>query len=167
LSPLAHEPVYATFDTIGARNARTKGRTHHGECRHVRQSQRTSGKSLERHSRLRRVAAVASRDRAQRGDPRRHKDAQEADAHGGGEIVEELEQHSDGSRSYSYRILHSPLPVAGYRSELSVRDEGAGHCKVRWSSTFKPSRGSEADAAAAIRGVYQAGFDSLKKMFGG
>jgi len=87
--------------------------------------------------------------------------------HGGGEIVEELEQHSDGSRSYSYRILHSPLPVAGYRSELSVRDESAGHCKVRWSSTFEPSRGSEADAAAAIRGVYQAGFESLKKMFGG
>ena len=87
--------------------------------------------------------------------------------HDGGEIVEELEQHSDGSRSYSYRILHSPLPVAGYRSELSVRDEGAGHCKVRWSSTFEPSGGSEANATAAIRGVYQAGFDSLKKMFSG
>ena len=87
--------------------------------------------------------------------------------HGGGEVVEELEQHSDGSRSYSYRILHSPLPVTGYRSELSVRDEGAGYCKVRWSSTFEPSGGSEADATAAICGVYQAGFDSLKKMFGG
>jgi len=57
--------------------------------------------------------------------------------------------------------------VAGYRSELSVRDEGAGRCKVRWSSTFEPSDGSEADATAAIRGVYQAGFDSLKKMFSG
>jgi len=57
--------------------------------------------------------------------------------------------------------------VAGYRSELSVRDEGAGHCKVRWSSAFDPSSGSEADATAAIRDVYQAGFESLKKMFGG
>jgi len=86
--------------------------------------------------------------------------------HGGGEIVEELEQHSDGSRSYSYTILHSPLPVAGYRSELSVRDEGPGRCKVRWSSTFEPTGGSEADATALIRGVYQAGFENLKKMFG-
>ncbi len=86
--------------------------------------------------------------------------------HGGGEIIEELERHSDGTRAYSYTILHSPLPVAGYRSELSVRDEGPGRCKVRWSSTFEPSGGSEADATAAIRGVYQAGFESLKKMFG-
>ena len=87
--------------------------------------------------------------------------------HGGGEIVEELVRHDDGGRSYSYTILHSPMPVAGYRSELSVRDESPGHCTVRWSSTFEPTAGSEADATAMIRGIYQAGFDSLKKMFGG
>ena len=87
--------------------------------------------------------------------------------HGGGEVVEELVQHDDGKRSYRYTILHSPLPVAGYRSELSVRDESPGHSTVRWSSTFEPSGGSEADATALISGVYQAGFDSLKKMFGG
>jgi uncharacterized protein YndB with AHSA1/START domain len=86
---------------------------------------------------------------------------------GGGEVVEELVQHDDGKRSYSYTILHSPMPVAGYRSELSVRDESPGHSTVRWSSTFEPTSGSEADATAAIRGIYQAGFDSLKKMFGG
>jgi hypothetical protein len=86
---------------------------------------------------------------------------------GGGEVVEELVQHDDGKRSYSYTILHSPMPVAGYRSELSVRDESPGHSPVRWSSTFEPTSGSEADATAAIRGIYQAGFDSLKKMFGG
>lgn len=87
--------------------------------------------------------------------------------HGGGEIAEELVRHDDGGQSYSYTILHSPLPVAGYRSELSVRDESPGHCKVRWSSTFEPTAGTEADATAAIRGIYQAGFDNLKKMFGG
>lgn len=87
--------------------------------------------------------------------------------HGGGEVVEELVQHDDGKRFYSYTIQHSPLPVAGYRSELSVRDESPGHSTVRWSSTFEPSGGSEADATAVISGVYQAGFDSLKKMFGG
>jgi hypothetical protein len=76
-------------------------------------------------------------------------------------------QHDDGKRFYSYTIQHSPLPVAGYRSELSVRDESPGHSTVRWSSTFEPSGGSEADATAVISGVYQAGFDSLKKMFGG
>ncbi len=87
--------------------------------------------------------------------------------HGGGELVEELEQHSDGTRSYSYTILHSPLPLAGYRSELSVQDDKPGKCTVRWSSTFEPTGGAEADATAIVRGVYEAGFQNLKKMFGG
>jgi hypothetical protein len=87
--------------------------------------------------------------------------------HGGGEVVEELEQLNDGTRSFSYTILSSPLPLAGYRSELSVRDEKPGKCTVRWSSTFEPNAGAEADATAIVRGVYQAGFENLKKMFGG
>jgi uncharacterized protein YndB with AHSA1/START domain len=87
--------------------------------------------------------------------------------HGGGEVVEELEQHNDGTRSYRYTMLPSPLPLAGYRSELSVRDEKPGKCTVRWSSTFEPTGDREADATALVRGVYQAGFENLKKMFGG
>jgi hypothetical protein len=84
---------------------------------------------------------------------------------GGGEIVEALEGHDDGSRSYSYTIVSGPLPVANYRSELKVRDEGEQRCSVHWGSSFEP-RGAEAAAVQAIRGVYQAGFDSLKKQFG-
>lgn len=87
--------------------------------------------------------------------------------HGGGEVVEELEQHNDGTRSYSYTMLPSALPMSGYRSELSVRDEKPGKCTVRWSGTFEPTGGAGADATALVRGVYQAGFDNLKKMFGG
>ena len=122
---------------------------------------------MDRDPRLRCAATLASRDRAQRREPRRLQDVRKLSLHGGGEVVEELLQHDDGKRSYSYTILHSPMPVAGYRSELSVRDESPGHCTVRWSSTFEPTGGSEADATAMIRGVYQTGFDSLKKMFGG
>ena len=33
---------------------------------------------------------------------------------GGGEIVERLEQSDDDGRVYTYSILESPLPVAGY-----------------------------------------------------
>src|SRR5262249_54821464 len=82
--------------------------------------------------------------------------------HGGGEIIEELERSDDKLRAYSYRIIDGPLPVARYRSELSVQDEGAGRCRVRWQSTFEPRGTAESDAIGAIRGVYQAGFDSLK-----
>jgi hypothetical protein len=42
----------------------------------------------------------------------------------GGVIVERLEWHDDRARPYSYIIVSGPLPVAGYRSGLSVREEG-------------------------------------------
>ncbi|MDD9876170.1 MAG: SRPBCC family protein [Magnetovibrio sp.] len=85
---------------------------------------------------------------------------------GGGTIVERLEKVDDGSRTYSYSIEDSPLPVANYRSTLKVSGEG-DNCSVEWSSEFDPAGASEGDAMAAIRGVYQAGFDNLQKMFGG
>ena len=87
---------------------------------------------------------------------------------GGGEIVERLEQSSDGDgRSYSYSILESPLPVAGYTASIKVTDDDAGGCTIEWSSSFAPSGAPENDAIKVIEGIYQAGFDNLKKMFGG
>jgi Polyketide cyclase / dehydrase and lipid transport len=85
---------------------------------------------------------------------------------GGGQIVEVLEGHDDRGRKYSYAILSGPLPVSSYRSELAVREDGADRCTVEWSSRFDPV-GGEKEAVEAIRGVYQAGFDGLKKRFGG
>jgi len=85
---------------------------------------------------------------------------------GGGEIVERLESVSDNERVYSYRIESGPLPVSGYKSTIRVRDDG-GKATVEWSSEFTPKGASEQDAVAAIQGVYQAGLDNLKKMFGG
>ena len=84
---------------------------------------------------------------------------------GGGSIVEKLEKIDDKERLYTYSILEGPLPVANYTATIRVRDTGMG-CQVEWSSEFEPSGASENDAAAAIRGVYEAGFENLKKMFG-
>jgi len=84
---------------------------------------------------------------------------------GGGEIVEKLIP-SDEENTYEYSILSSPLPVANYTSKIKVIKDGDG-AKVQWSSNFEPSGASEQDAVNAIAGVYQAGFDNLKKMFGG
>ena len=86
---------------------------------------------------------------------------------GGGEIVEALERHDDKARRYAYTIVSGPLPVAGYRSELAVEETGPQACTVQWSSRFEPMGASEADAVAAVSGVYQAGFDALKGRFGG
>jgi hypothetical protein len=85
---------------------------------------------------------------------------------GGGTIVERLEASDAARRSYRYSILSGPLPVADYVSELQVRDNGDGTSTVEWSSDFQPKGANEDDAVAAIRGVYQAGLDNLRKMFG-
>lgn len=84
---------------------------------------------------------------------------------GGGTIVEKLEKVDDGARTYSYVIVDSPLPVANYTSTITVSGEGA-NSTVEWSSEFD-ALGGEQDAISAVQGVYQAGFDNLKKMFGG
>lgn len=87
---------------------------------------------------------------------------------GGGKIEERLEQLDDSGKLYKYAILSGPLPVANYTSTIRiVEDESGGGCKVEWSSEFEPSGAPEPDAVAAIQGIYQAGLDNLKKMFGG
>jgi hypothetical protein len=84
---------------------------------------------------------------------------------GGGQIVEKLESVSKTEKRYRYSIVSGPLPVANYEAELLVKDNGDGTSTVTWSSEFQPV-GSEGDAVQAIQGIYQAGFDNLKKMFG-
>ena len=86
---------------------------------------------------------------------------------GGGTITERLEQLDEEGRHYSYSILSSPLPVANYNSTLRLKENPAGGCTVEWESDFQPAGAPEADAMQVIQGVYQAGFDNLKKMFGG
>lgn len=84
----------------------------------------------------------------------------------GGTIVEKLESMDDASRTYSYAIIDSPLPVANYRSKIKVT--GAGdNSTVEWSSEFDPKGVAEGEAADVVHGIYQAGFDNLQKMFGG
>jgi hypothetical protein len=87
--------------------------------------------------------------------------------HGGGSIVERLEAKDDRKRTYTYTIVSGPLPVAGYEARLHVAENKDGKgCTVEWSSTFEPSGAPEPEAVKAIRGIYEAGFESLRKMFG-
>ncbi|MGQ0658598.1 MAG: SRPBCC family protein [Chromatiales bacterium] len=87
---------------------------------------------------------------------------------GGGNIIERLESFSENEHMYTYLIEQGPLPVANYKATIKVRQEpGKTGCTVEWSSEFVPSGAPENDAVAAIQGVYQAGFENLKKLFGG
>ena len=87
---------------------------------------------------------------------------------GGGTVTERLEQLDDEGRTYSYTIMSSPLPVANYSGTIRIREseDGSG-CTVEWESDFEPAGAPEGDAVAVMQGIYQAGFDNLKKIFGG
>ena len=79
----------------------------------------------------------------------------------GGKFTEELVSYNAASRSYQYRIIDSPAPVADYLSTIEVKETNAGSTVV-WSSNFNVKAGtSEADAKKLISGVYRAGLDNL------
>jgi hypothetical protein len=85
----------------------------------------------------------------------------------GGVVVERLQSFSERDHSYVYSIEEGPLPVAKYLSKISVRAVGEGSgAEVEWSSELVPSGAPEPEAAAIIRGIYQAGLENLKRRFG-
>jgi hypothetical protein len=85
---------------------------------------------------------------------------------GGGSIVEKLTKIDEHERVYSYQILSGPLPVADYEGTLRVKETNRG-CEVQWSSEFQAKGAPEGDATAVIRGIYETGFENLRRMFGG
>src|SRR5262245_41294136 len=65
---------------------------------------------------------------------------------GGASLLERLQSFSEGERSYGYSIEEGPLPVAGYRSTLQVRERaGQRGCEVCWSGEFMPQGATEAE----------------------
>jgi hypothetical protein len=79
----------------------------------------------------------------------------------GAQFTEELVAFDSAARSYQYRIIESPAPVADYVSTIQVRETRAGSVIV-WSSSFNVKDGaSEVDAKKLISGVYRAGLDNL------
>ena len=84
----------------------------------------------------------------------------------GSKIIERLDSHDDDTRTYTYSILDAgPLPVRNYQSTIEVTASGSGSA-VTWSSSFEPQGAPEADAQAAISGVYTGGFAALVEKFG-
>lgn len=84
---------------------------------------------------------------------------------GAGILVERLEGEDESAHTYTYAITEGPLPVSDYHATLRVREEG-GESVVEWESHFEPKGTTPDDAAKTIQGVFDAGFDNLKKLFG-
>ena len=82
----------------------------------------------------------------------------------GGKFTEELVAYDPAARTYAYRIIESPAPVADYVSTIQVKETAVGSTVI-WSSQFNVKAGtSEADAKKLISGVYRAGLDNLASL---
>ena len=86
----------------------------------------------------------------------------------GGALREKLLALSDRERSCTYSILDSPMPVTGYVATLRllpVTDKNRTF--IEWSARFDcPPEEAPRLVDDIGRGVFQAGFDSLKARFG-
>ena len=86
----------------------------------------------------------------------------------GGMIREKLLALSDYDYSCAYEILESPMGVSQYIATLKLTPiTDGGHCFAEWSAEFECAAGRERELTEAIgTGVFQGGFDALKRHFG-
>ena len=50
---------------------------------------------------------------------------------------------------------------------MELRDTGDNRCDLTWSAVFEPAGVSEDEARKLVEGIYNLGFDGLKKIHGG
>ncbi len=79
---------------------------------------------------------------------------------GGGTILEKQTAWDDKSKTYSYTIEESPLPVANYKATLSAEPKGSGSA-ITWTSTFNAKGADDAKAASTIGGIFDAGLGGI------
>jgi hypothetical protein len=85
----------------------------------------------------------------------------------GGLIRERLLALSDYDYACSYAILESPMGVENYVATLKLTPVTDGaRTFAEWSAEFDCDEGRERELTEQIgRGVFQAGFDALKRSF--
>jgi hypothetical protein len=84
----------------------------------------------------------------------------------GGDLGERLLTLSDQDTTFTYSILDSPLPVENYISAVRLKPiTDSNETFAEWSAEFDVTDGPEADVVDRVTGVFQGGFDSLKKHF--
>jgi hypothetical protein len=87
----------------------------------------------------------------------------------GGNIREQLVTLSDYDYSCTYTILDSPMGVSNYVATLKLTPiTDGGRSFVEWSAEFDCPPARETELAGTIgTGVFQGGFDALKRQFAG
>lgn len=88
---------------------------------------------------------------------------------------EVLDKYDAAGHSYKYEIPKvdpKVLPVNNYTSTITVLDNGKGGSTVEWKGAFyrgymlndPPEELNDENSVKAVRGVYRAGLDNLKKI---
>jgi hypothetical protein len=87
----------------------------------------------------------------------------------GGNLREQLLTLSDYDYSYTYSILESPLGVSNYTATLKLTPITDGNRSfAEWTAEFDCEPAKARELAELIgTGVFQGGFDALKRQFGG
>jgi hypothetical protein len=87
--------------------------------------------------------------------------------HDGGLIRERLLALSDYDYSCTYSILESPMGVDNYVATIQlIPVTDGGRCFAQWRAEFDCAPQREAELAQSIgQGVFQLGFDALKRHF--
>lgn len=83
----------------------------------------------------------------------------------GGKLVERLESIDEVNRSLTYSIVSGPLPVDNYVSDMKVNELAPNRSEIIWKSSFVASGVSDEEAKQVIEGIYNMGFEGLKKLF--
>jgi hypothetical protein len=68
------------------------------------------------------------------------------------------------TRSLTYEILVTKLPLADYSSTMRVRALGPERCEVTWSSRFEPSGATLEQARDFLIANLDAGLEELRKL---
>jgi len=87
----------------------------------------------------------------------------------GDRLREKLLGLSDFDMTCTYSILDSPMALQNYVATLRLTPVTDGErCFIEWSAEFDCAPEREAELVAQIGGgVFQGGFDALKRSFGG
>lgn len=81
---------------------------------------------------------------------------------GGGDIHERLEALDEATRTLTYSISESPMPISDYRGTIVISEAGPGKALVSWSSLFNLEEGAdEAEMKGMIEGVFRAGIHNF------
>ena len=87
----------------------------------------------------------------------------------GSELREKLLTLSDLEQTFSYCLLDTPVPLFNYVATLRLTPITDGERTfVEWTAEFDCAAEREAELVSNIgSGVFQGGFDALKRQFGG